>query len=179
MIMKAIKRLYAIRRLAVAAAIAITGGFAAGAQTFFSINAGTDGFNVNLTNAMPFFAPAIYVAPTPPPPPPPRNHRAVVVPMLPGLEYEVPVVVSPRHVRRAVREYREVVHNSAATVSLPGGITIAIPVGHSRAHYYYDDDDDYDDWMEHQHKRHKKAMKRYKKAMKHHRPHGHHHHHDD
>lgn len=160
----------AIRRLTAISIISITGAFALSAQTFFSVNAGTDGFNVNLTNALPFFTPAVVV-----PPPPPRH---VCVPLLPGLEYEYPVV-SPKHYKKAVKRYRKAIsnHPAAGVVSLPGGITVAIPIGGGG--YYYDEyDDDYEDWLEDQYKHHKKAAKHYKKAYKHHKRHKHHHHDD-
>ena len=162
--MKAIRRLTAITTLSVA------GALAASAQTFFSVNAGTDGFNVNLTNALPFFTPAVVVAPPPPP---------VCVPLRPGLVYESPVI-SPKHYRKAVKRYRKAMrHSAAGVVALPGGITVAIPFGGGG--YYYDDyDDDYEDWLEDQYKHHKKVSKRYKKAYKHYKHHHeHHHHHDD
>lgn len=161
-----------LRRLTAIATLSIAGAIAAPAQTFFSVNAGTDGFNVSLTNALPFFTPAVVVAPPPPP-------RHVCVPLLPGLEYEYPMV-SPKHYKKAVKRYRKAMRHApaAGVVSLPGGITVAIPVGGGG--YYYDDyDDDYEDWLEDQYKHHKKISKRYKKAYKHYKHHHKHHHHDD
>ncbi|MCI8997483.1 MAG: hypothetical protein HFJ95_00625 [Muribaculaceae bacterium] len=161
----------AIRRFTAIATLTLAGVIASPAQTFFSVNAGTDGFNVNLTNALPFFSPAVVVAPPPPP-------RHVAIPLRPGLVYEYPTV-SPKHYKKAVKRYRKAVRNSraAGVVALPGGITVAIPVG--GGHYYDYDDDDYEDWLKDQYKHHKKMSKKYKKAYKHHKHHKHHHDDDD
>lgn len=133
------------------------------AQTFFSINAGTDGFNLNMTNVPPLF-PTVMVAPPPPPPP-------VCVPLRPGVEY---IPVSPKRYRKAVKRYHKAMRHASPAVGLylPGGIVVGTPAG-----YYYDDDDDYEDWLEDQYKHHKKKYKHYKKLKKHHKKH--HHHWDD
>lgn len=134
------------------------------AQTFFSVNAGTDGFNFNVTNAPPLF-PAVMVAPPPAPVP-------VCVPLRPGVEYYP--VVSPKRYKKAMKRYRKAMRHAspAIGVSLPGGIVF----GTAPAYYYDDDDDDdYEDWLEDQYKHYKKRYKHYKKHHKHHK----HHHWDD
>ena len=125
------------------------------AQTFFSVNAGTDGFNFNVTNMPPLF-PVGNVAP---PPPPPQVH----VPLLPGVVYsDYP---SRKAYKKAVKRYRKAVRHAAE----------AIPVMFFPAAYY--DDDDYDDYIEEFYEHHHK-VKHYKKH-KHHKHHKHHHDYDD
>lgn len=153
--------------LAAAAAIFASG---ASAQTFFSVNAGTDGFNLNVTNVPPFYPVAVIPAYAPVH----RPHRAAVcVPLRPGVEY---MPVSPKSCRKAVKRARKAMRHGAylpaASVMLPGGVV----VGTTPAYYYDDDDDDdYEDWLEDQYKHYKKHHKHHKKHHKHHK----HHHHDD
>lgn len=136
------------------------------AQTYFSLSAGNEAFNFNVSNALPFVPAVLVSEPVYMPPPPPHHHRhhhhhhtpVVHVPMLPGLEYEVARPV-----------YREVAHRvyesggSAVEMELTAipGLVIRAVAGSPREHYYYDDDDYYD-----HHKHHKKAWKRYKKHQK-------------
>ena len=129
------------------------------AQTFFSVNAGTDGFNFNVTNVPPLF-PAVMVAPAPAPVP-------VCVPLRPGVEY---VPVSPKRYKKAVKRYRKAMRHAspAMGIMLPGGIMIGAP-----AVYHDYDDDDYEDWLEDQYKHHKKQYKHFKKLRKHHKKHHH------
>ncbi len=144
--------------LAVVSALALP---AIDGQTFFSVNAGTDGFNFNVTNVLPLF-PAVVVAPPPPVP--------VCVPLRPGMDYYP--VVSPKNYKKAAKRYRKAMRHASPAVGvyLPGGIVVGTAPGH---YYYDDDDDDYEDWLEDQYKHHKKMYKHYKKHHKHHK---HHHH---
>ena len=154
-----------MQRLSVLLLASAIGASAAISQTFFSVNAGTDGFNFNVTNVPPVF-PAVVVAP------PPRHHHVpVCVPLRPGVEYYP--VVSPKSYHKAVKRYRKAVRHGAPAMGiyLPGGVVVGAHPGY----YYDDDDDDYEDWLEDQYKHHKKMYKKYKKAHKHHK----HHHHDD
>ena len=126
--------------LAVVSALALP---AIDGQTFFSVNAGTDGFNFNVTNVPPLF-PAVVVAPPPPVP--------VCVPLRPGMDYYP--VVSPKNYKKAAKRYRKAMRHASPAVGvyLPGGI---------------------EDWLEDQYKHHKKMYKHYKKHHKHHKHHHH------
>lgn len=177
-----------ISRLTAAMALAIAGTASMSAQAFFTLNAGTDGFNASFSNAYPYYAPAVVVAP----PPPPRHHHhhhheRVCVPMLPGWDYPV---ISPKQYRKAVKRYRKEASRGrvAGAIPLPGGggIMVSLPIGGGRDYYDYDeyydyDDDDYEDYMKARYKYHKKMYKKYKKARKHYKKHHkhHRHHHDD
>ncbi len=166
-----------ISRLTAVLALALAGSTSISAQTFFSVSAGTDGFNASLTNALPFFTPAVMVAP---PPPPPHHHHhhhhheRVCVPLLPGLDYPV---VEARHYRKAVKRYRN--SHASGAIAFPGGggVMVSIPVGGGYEYYDHWDDDDYEDYLKDRYKHHKKMYKKYKKARKHYKKHHHHHHH--
>ncbi len=84
-------------------------------QTFFSVNAGTDGFNFNVSNVPPVF-PAVVVAPAP-------SHGAVCVPLRPGVEYYP--VASPKGYRKAVKRYCKASAASAWEPSSPSTRTEA------------------------------------------------------
>lgn len=123
----------------------------------YSIDAGTDGVNLHVSNFIPVVAAPVVVAPTP-----------VVVPMRPGYV----MAPSPRRYHKAVKKarkayYKELRHSGYYAPHYAPGVI------------YIDDDyyDDYDDYMEDMHKAHKKAYKRYKKEIKKH--HKRHHHDDD
>ena len=156
----------------------VLGAAMVSAQPYFSIDAGTGGFNLNVTNAPPHF-PAVMVVP------PPR--AAVCVPLRPGVEY---IPVSRKQYRKAVKRYRKAMRHGdvpAVGMMFPGGIV----VGGAPWHDYYDDDyyddieDDIEDWLEdhheHHHRKdvHKKLHKKLKKAMEHnrHKKHSKHHRH--
>ena len=158
----------AFGRTVILTTIIIAGSHPLSAQAFFSINAGTDGFILNLTNAYPVYAPPVVVAPVHHRH---HHHEAVCVPLLPGLEYPV---VSHKEYRKAVKRYRKATRHGMAggAISFPGGgIMVSLPVGG----YHYDYDDDYDEWVEDRYKHHKKMYKKYKKARKHRHHHKHHH----
>lgn len=171
-------------RLQLTLAAALIAGTAAMAQfPYFSLDAGTDGVNLNVTNAPPFQTLVLT-----PPPPPPHHHPyfapapapAVCVPYVPGaVIVDAPM---PKAYRKAAKAYRKAVRHGVAapgvSVTLPGGITISSP-GAAPAYYYYDDDDydDYKDYMKHRRKEAKKHAKKMRKAMEKH--HKHHHDHDD
>lgn len=118
---------------------------------YFSIDAGTDGFNIHVSNGFSPFVVPVPVAPQP----------TVVVPMLPGYE-------APRYVRHHKKAHRSRRYNEPTAIPVPVMV------------YYDDDDDFYDDYMEDfykaQRKAIKKARKHYKKQFKHHKHHKHHHH---
>lgn len=127
------------------------------AQTFFSVNAGTDGFNFNVTNVAPLFPP-VYVAPAPPPP-------RVYAPLMPGVSYD-DYRYTRKAYKKAAKRYRKAMKHAAEALPVmlftaPGAV------------YYTDfDDDDYEDYYRH-------VRHHYKKHKKHHKHHKHHHHHDD
>lgn len=157
-----------LRKIIIAATLAAMCGSGASAQ-FFSLDAGTDGVNLHVSNFFPYAAPVVVAPPVP-----------VVVPYRPGVVVATP---SPRHVRKAVRratrEYiREVGASVLPRVVIAPGVVVA-----GYGYDYYDDDDDYEDYMEDVYKARKKAYKKYKKEMKkyykHHHKHHKHHHHDD
>lgn len=134
---------------------------------FLSVNAGTDGFNFNVTNAQPLFP--VVVAP-----PPPRTY----VPLRPGVEYRP--VVTPKQYKKAVKRYRKAIRRATPSVGVmfPGGPVVGVPA----QYYYYYDDDDYEEMYEKRYRHDRKAYKHYKKGKKHRndKHHKHHkHHHDD
>lgn len=123
---------------------------------FYSIDAGTYGFNFHISNVRP--APiSLMLAPPPAPV---------------GFGIAAP---APRHYQKAIKKarkayYKELRHHAASA---------AYFYGPSMMYVGYDDDDyydDYDDYMEDVYKARKKAYKHYKKKMK---KHFKHHHHDD
>lgn len=150
-----------MNRLAALLSIVGLGISSVTAQTFFSVNAGTDGFNFNVTNVPPLF-PVVQVAP----PPPPR--RVVYAPLMPGVSYDdYGYYHSRKAYKKAAKHYRKAVKHA---VKAWGAMGVMVPG------YYYDDDD-YEDYYEdyyHHHKKHHKHHKHHKKHHKHH-----HHHHDD
>ncbi|MDE6390372.1 MAG: hypothetical protein K2L26_03030 [Duncaniella sp.] len=153
------------RKIIIAAVLASVCASGASAQ-FFSLDAGTDGVNLHVSNFFPFAAPVVVAPPVP-----------VVVPYRPGVVVSAP---KPRHVRKAVRRAtRRYVREVGASL-LP---SVVIAPGAVVAGYGYYDDDDYEDYMEDVYKARKKAYKKYKKEMKkyykHHHKHHKHHHHDD
>lgn len=126
------------------------------AQTFFSVNAGTDGFNFNVTNVPPLF-PVVHVAPPPPPPP----HRVVYAPLMPGVSYEdYGYYPSKKAYKKAAKHYKKAVKHAAKAW---GAMVVGVP-----GYYYdYDDDDFYEEYYHHYKKHHK--------HKKHHKKHKHHH----
>ena len=103
------------------------------AQTFFSVNAGTDGFNFNVTNVPPLF-PVVHVAPPPPPPP----HRVVYAPLMPGVSYDdYGYYPSKKAYKKAAKHYKKAVKHAAKAW---GAMVVGVP-----GCYYDYDDDDYDE----------------------------------
>ena len=172
-------------------ASAIIGSAACTAQLpYFSLSAGTDGVNFNVTN-QPIF-PTVIAAP-------PHHHHhlhyfhhapepEVCIPLMPGVRF----VDAPSHkaYHKAAKAYRKATHQSAGmpgiSVTLPGGITVSTP-GTAVPVYYYDNDDledyydDYKDYLKHRNKEARKHAKKIRKQWeKHHgKHHGKHHHHDE
>lgn len=130
---------------------------------FFSIDAGTDGFNMHVSNYFPVPALPIVVAPEPVAVP-------VIVPLRPGV-----VMDAPRRHRKAVKKarkayYREMQRSASYGYGFPFVVVYRDD----------DDDDDYEEYLEDMHKWRKKQKKAYKKWKKHQRKHhGRRHHHDD
>ncbi len=128
---------------------------------FYSIDAGTDGVNLHVSNFIPAIPAPVVVAPAP-----------VVVPLRPG--FVMPP--SPHRYHKAIKKARKAYYKE-----LRHGSYYA-PYYATPAMVYVDDDyyDDYEDYIEDIHKARKKAYKKaykhYKKDMKkHHKRH----HHDD
>ncbi len=158
-----------MKRLLLIFALAATAGAPAMmSQAFFSVNAGTDGFNFNLSNVAPVYPAVAYV----PVPVHHHHHHAhhpepVCVPLRPGVSYVAP---APTY-RRAAGHYRRAVEHGVAPgvgIYLPGGIFVG-STGYSHGYDYYDDDfddDDFEEYVEHARKHHKKALKKQRKAIK-------------
>lgn len=149
-----------MKRATIFSALCGLGISAMTAQTFFSVNAGTDGFNFNITNVPPLF-PGV-VAPAPPPP--------VYAPLLPGVVYED--YAPAKAYRKAAKRYRKAVRHAAE----------ALPVMFFPGVVYYDDDDIedfYEDYYENYYKHHHHHKVKHYKKHKHHKHHKHHHHDDD
>ncbi len=179
-----------MKNLSSVLATIIIGSASCAAQfPYFSLSAGTDGVNFNVTN-QPLF-PTVIVAP------PHHHHRVhyfhhepeaeVCIPLMPGVRY---VDAPPA---RAYKAYRKAVRHGAPmpglSMTLPGGITISTP-GAGVPVYYYDDDDledyydDYKDYVKHRNKEMRKHAKKMRKQWekhhdKHHGKHHKHHHDDD
>lgn len=145
------------------------------AQTYFSVDAGTDGFNFNVTNVPPLYP--VVVAPAPAPVCVPFPRGVVYHPEVSPKQYKK----AAKRYKKAVKRYRKAMRRSSPDVGFyfPGGIVID-----DRARYYFDDDDDYEDWLEdqleEQYEHNKKLYKHYKKHNKHYKKHNKHSkHHDD
>lgn len=144
-----------IRKTAIALLLAGTAYGTADAQ-FFSVNAGTDGFNMHLSGFLPSTNHHVVVAPAP----------HVVVPLRPDY-----VMDEPRRVHKAIKKARKAYRKEmkrSARYSAPYYFPVVV----------IDDDfdDDYEEYLEDLHKARKKAYKKaYKKYKKHHKRH----HHDD
>lgn len=182
-----------MKKLTALAITAIIGTSGLMAQGFFSLSAGSDGFNVNVGGA-----PSLLMVPVH------RTNPLLLVPVHGhGHHYDYddddfydggiavyPVHHSKKYYKKAAKRYRKALKHarrhspSSWSVSLSSdGIVVGGSVG--GGYYYYDDDDDdfyedlYEDLFEHHHKHHK--VKKHHKHHKHdkHYKKKHRRHHDD
>ena len=176
-----------MNRLTALALTAIVGSSAVSAQGFFSVSAGTDGFNLNMGAVSPLLMEPDH-RPNPLLMVPVRGHHHDYY--YDDDDYDGDIVVvhpahhSKKYYKKAAKRYRKALkharrhsRDSWGVMLTPNGIVVGgsgVPVA---VPYYDYDDDDIEDFIEDMYEHHHKVKKHHKKYYKHYKKK--HHHHDD